>query len=496
MIPPLFALFSWPVVAAVLFKTQSRTLAIILTIMGGYLFLPERIYFNLPILPTLDKRVIPVLSALAFAFWISGSGNVLKGFLPRSKIAAALIIVFVISTLMTGLANSDAVQIGQRILPGLRPYDAFSAALVSAIIVLPLLVGRKFLATQAAHRTLLLAIAGFGLVYALLALLEVRLSPQLNNWIYGFFPHGWVQHVRGGGFRPIVFLSHGLEVSLFLSMATLAALALSRAMPEYRFPFLGLAGFLFLALFLSKSLGAYLICLLLAPIILFLPRWPQILAAFGIGLMIICYPIARGADLVPVDRALEFAESIDESRANSLRTRVVNEDILLARAQEKPLLGWGGWGRSRVFDDEGRDISITDGYWVISFGLGGWTRYISEFGLLMLPNLLLLFRFRRFGLSLETVALTILLSANLIDLIPNSNVSPLTWLVAGALWGRVEQTQISASVAPEPAETGPTPPTHIRGAPTVASEQASGTGAGRRVETGYTRQTKRIYRNQ
>ena len=46
-------------------------------------------------------------------------------------------------------------------------------------------------------------------------LVEVRLSPQINTWIYGFFQHDFIQMMRYGGFRPIVFLPHGLWVAFF-----------------------------------------------------------------------------------------------------------------------------------------------------------------------------------------------------------------------------------------------------------------------------------------
>ena len=58
------------------------------------------------------------------------------------------------------------------------------------------------------------------------ALFEVRFSPQLNIWIYGFFQHDFQQMIRGGSFRPIVFLPHGLWVALFFLSTLVAAAAL------------------------------------------------------------------------------------------------------------------------------------------------------------------------------------------------------------------------------------------------------------------------------
>ena len=94
--------------------------------------------------------------------------------------------------------------------------------------LLPLILARKFLARPTEHRTFLIVLCTSGLLYSLLALYEVRMSPQLNNMVYGFFPHSWRQHIRGNGFRPLVFLEHGLFLGIFLSTTVLAAFGLAR----------------------------------------------------------------------------------------------------------------------------------------------------------------------------------------------------------------------------------------------------------------------------
>jgi hypothetical protein len=111
---------------------------------------------------------------------------------------------------------------------------------------------------------------------------------------------------------------------------------------------------------------------------------------------------------------------------------------LLARAAERPILGWGGWGRARIYDPvTGEDLSVTDGRWVIVIGQHGWVGYAAEFGLLALPVLLLL---RRRGDGVQaSAALAMILAVNLLDLLPNATLTPLTWLVSGALLGFAEQ---------------------------------------------------------
>ena len=55
-----------------------------------------------------------------------------------------------------------------------------------------------------------------------------------------------------------------------------------------------------------------------------------------------------------------------------------------------------------------------------------------------------------------TVGLAMALTANLVDLIPNSGLSPVTWLLAGALCGRLEHQKVSGAARPEEiADPGP-----------------------------------------
>ncbi len=73
----------------------------------------------------------------------------------------------------------------------------------------------------------------------------------------------------------------------------------------------------------------------------------QLIVAAVIATMIVAYPALRGANIIPVDTITALTESINPDRAGSFNFRLENEDILLARANQKPLTGWGGWGRSR-----------------------------------------------------------------------------------------------------------------------------------------------------
>lgn len=449
------ALILWPFIATVFYRIWSLPVAVAATLVGGYLLLPTETAIDLPILPEINKHSIPAFTALLLTILAGRSREyshlVLPGWLPTSIMCRVLLAFLLLGAFGTVLDNTSGRNLATRTQPGLDLYDAFAIGLGILVMLIPFFLGRKCFATRQSQAALILVLVSAASAYALLALWEVRMSPQLNKQLYGFFPHSWRQHLRGDGFRPVVFLEHGLWLAIFLSSATVAAFGMVRARQGRERKLYAAAGVWLLAtLFFSKALGAWVITLALVPIALFLPRRLQILAAASIAVLVLVYPALRTADLVPTGELVAAAEKIDSARAQSLMFRLENEDMLLEHARQKKVFGWGGWGRNRVFDDSGRDLSTTDGRWVILFGIGGWVRYLGEFGLLTLGILALLFRSKR-DVDAMDVALALALAANLVDLLPNSGMSPLTWMLAGALVGRMENSSDIAAPAAAPA---------------------------------------------
>jgi hypothetical protein len=455
------ALFSFPILAGVLFKRLPLPSALIWTLLLGYLLLPEGTQVDFPLLPTFNKESIPSLSALLFTWLAIRRESQSTRFPPigvaesitpkpsaqvpadqgrRSRLIGLMLLLLLIGPMFTVYSNREAVFFGPRGIRGLEWYDGFSMTLEAMVGILPFILARRHITSDEGFEALLRALATAGGVYSLLVLFEIRMSPQLHNWIYGFFPHSFIQQKRGDGFRSTVFLIHGLKVALVLASACIAAAALSylkkgKEASRWRW----LAIWLFGVLILQKSLGALLITIVLVCLTIFSRPVFRIMVLAGLVSMVLLYPMLRGAGWIPVDRIYEFAYAIDPLRASSLNVRLVNEEILLERAEAKPLFGWGGWGRSRVYSDRGRDISISDGLWVIVIGAKGWLGYIATFSLWCLPVLMMYTRRRQFSeqLLLPLAGATILV-ATLVDLIPNSGIPSLTWLFAGALLGWIE----------------------------------------------------------
>jgi len=196
-------------------------------------------------------------------------------------------------------------------------------------------------------------------------------------------------------------------------------------------------------LVLCKSAASLAYGIVLLPIVLFTPpRWQIRLAAF-FAVVAISYPILRNAGVIPLDAIIAYIETVNPDRAQSLGFRFMNEEQLLARAAEKPLFGWGGWGRNLIRDSEtGQIISIPDGRWIIVFGTFGWLGYICEFGLLALPLLLMALYVRRFGdaaLAPWVAPSCLILGITMMDMLLNATLTPLTWLTAGAVLGHAEK---------------------------------------------------------
>jgi hypothetical protein len=248
-------------------------------------------------------------------------------------------------------------------------------------------------------------------------LFEIRFSPQLHRWVYGFFPHDFSQQFRDGGYRPVVFLNHGLAVALFAAMAVIAAAIVYRAKWHIlRLPAAAVTSYLAVLLLLCKTMGATVYAIVAAPLALFTTPRAWVRLACAILLLVCAYPLLRTYDVVPVHHIAAAAKTISIDRSASFQTRVKNEDMLLSKANEKPLFGWLG--------------------------------YLSLFGLLATAALRARAAVRGPVTQASVVigGLSLLLAVNVVDLLPNSNIFPFTFLLAGSIAGCVRVRTAERSV--------------------------------------------------
>jgi hypothetical protein len=232
-------------------------------------------------------------------------------------------------------------------------------------------------------------------------------------------------------------------VAFFTSTAVAAAAALWRTKVRvFRLAPGGILAYLIFVLGLCKTLSTFAYGAALVPFIRWAsPKW-QLRLACILACIAFTYPLLRMAYLVPTTSILEVAKAVDAKRAQSLETRFDNEDQLLQRAWERPWFGWGRFGRNRVYHGYlGRDSSITDGTWIITMGVFGLAGFAAQFGLLALSVFRAATALKFAQKAQESVylaALGLIVAINVFDLIPNSSISPWTWLLVGALLGRAE----------------------------------------------------------
>jgi len=404
------------------------------------MFLPVKTKIDLSMIPAMGKHSIPVVAAL-IGCWLIKNQRV--SYIKELGKIKYLVILLVLTPFITAALNSDTIIIGDRYLKGLTYYDGLSATINQFLLITPFFIGRQFFKTYE-HQLLMfkvLIILGGG--YSLLMLFEVRMSPQLHTWIYGYFPHSFGQQIRFGGFRPVVFMGHGLLVSFFAAVALLSAVALWKSKVKIRnFSPAIVSYYLLVVLVLCKSIASLFYGVFAFVAIKNIKPTLQHKIAIALVCLAMLYPTLSIIKIFPHQALVNVAESIDASRAQSLQFRFDNEDKLLSHGRERFFFGWGGWGRNRVFNEEtGRDESVTDGRWIITFGQFGILGFIAEFGLLAIT----VFRAQKAAKYLESKPEQILLAAHallvgiiMVDQLPNASLAPWLWLLAGILLGRAE----------------------------------------------------------
>ena len=315
----LLALLGWPFVVILMFQKMSEPRALIWSILAGYMFLPQLSAINLPLVPPLNKETIPNLTA--FAVCVVHWGRMPR-LLPAGWVGRVLMVLFIASPAVTVVTNLDPIRFGvdtfgtMRLvdpnalevwgLPGLRIYDSASALVQQVFLMLPFFLAREVLKTDEAIREILYALVIAGAMYAPLMLWEVRFSPQLHTRLYGFFQHDFGQAMRQGGFRPFVFMPHGLWVAFFAFMVAMAAAARAReaATGETGKPLL-VVGFGLALVALCKSMGPLSFALIFVPVVMVLKPRLHLMIAGALVSLVIAYPLLRGSGIVPTAAIVE-----------------------------------------------------------------------------------------------------------------------------------------------------------------------------------------------
>jgi hypothetical protein len=422
---PEIALYGWPVVAVLIFAFLPPRRAVLVSILAGWMFLPVA-YIELPGVQY-DRWVAcsigSLLGALIFDF---------KRFLGmRPGWIDIPIFLLCLCPIPTSLAN------------GLGFYDGFHDTVHRLLrSVIPYALGRIYFHDPKGLREVVVGVFVGGLVYMPLCLFEARMSPTLHMWVYGYHQHDWGQTMRFGGWRPTVFMTHGLEVGMWMTAASLAGIWLWMSGVVRRIlhiPIAYLVPPLLVTALVCKSIGA-LVLLGCGVAALGMTRWwPR--TKLPLIVLILCpiaYIAGRSTGIWSGDEIVTVAKLFGEDRAQSVQYRFMAEDGLARHAMRQPILGWGGWGRNRPSTFEEEELNLaTDGLWIITLGCYGFVGLAGLLGTFLLPPLLLVWRLKTDLWSHPWCApaalLAVVLTLMMIDSLMNAMINPIHMLAAGGL---------------------------------------------------------------
>ncbi len=415
------------------FQALRPRTAVLFSVIGGFLFLPMASY-NLPGIPNYTK-----ITAIALGLIIGGilSGARWNTSFRWQVYDLPMAVFCFISPIATSLINS------------LGLYDGLSEAFRTYISWgVYYWAGRIYLNDRWAMRDLSMGIVIGGLIYMPLCLFEVRMSPQLSNMIYGFFPHSFAQHVRYGGYRPIVFMQHGLMVAMWMAQASFVIYWLWKNGGITRIERISIAPLtfiLFVTTILCKSINGWFF-LLVGIVCCYYFKIYQSIRLFNWVLFLIpVYIIIRSTGFLPAATIQETAALlVDPQRVESLSQRLEQENAFSEKAFRQPFFGWGGWDRGWPIDPEtGRKtVRAVDALWTIILSTRGLVGLCGLYISMLLGPWLFYRNYNEIkrvvtiekdAFLVDAIVLSLVVVFFMIDTLMNGMINPIYIICSGAL---------------------------------------------------------------
>lgn len=333
---------------------------------------------------------------------------------------------------------------GSSISNGLGAYDGFSASLEQTVTWgLPYFLGRVYLKDLLGLRQLATNMVVFGLIYVPLCLYEVRMSPQLHAIVYGGKPFAnFTMAMRLGGWRPNVFMLHGLALAGWMAAVTLVCIWLyqARVVPRFWKIPIGISTVILLANFvLLRSTGAYFL-LASGVAIMLIARYlrtalPMILLIAGMSGYL--YLNAFTETYITDQIITSLSSTLPAERIQSLEFRFNNEERLADKARQRIVWGWGGWGRALIYSKDGKLETVQDSLWIIAFGHHGAIGLISYTMAMLVPVLGFVAKFPASTWFRREIAPAAALNVALVlyfyDCLLNAMLNPMFVLICGGI---------------------------------------------------------------
>jgi hypothetical protein len=442
-------MFCWIPFVIYLFSKYPAQRAVVMSFLGAWMFLPEAT-LALPGIPDYTKMSATCYGVLlaTFIFDVGRFGSFRFGWIDLPML------VWCLCPFVSSMTND------------LGAYDGLSAILDQTMTWgIPYFLGRIYLNNLAGIRQLAVGIFTGGVIYMPLCLLESRLSPQLHRFVYGDYAFGdFGQSVRLGGYRPLVFMRHGLTVGAFMMAATLIGIWLWRtgAVKQlWGFQMKWVVGSLLFTFILMRSTGAYIQFALGLFLLFYGKRFRTALPVFVIITLICSYLYANTATSHYFsDQIIEtLSQFLPPERVQSLEFRFTNEELLTQHARLRMVFGWAGWGRSRVPLDEYGNITVQDSLWILAYGVNGLVGLISMTASMLLPVASIFWM--RYPAKVwshpkvapvAVMAVTVLLY--MVDSLVNAHLNPIYVLAIGGVAGLVLKPEKLKQAVRRPAVPG------------------------------------------
>lgn len=420
-----FVMFMWVPFVVYMFSMKDPREASLICFISAWLFLPNAEY-QLSGLPEYNK-VSATCYGIVLSACLFDRNNILKW---RPQWYDLPMIIFCISPLFSSLSN------------GLGLYDGLSCSLGQTVTWgLPYFIGRYYFSDRRTIRKLMEFIIIGGLLYVPLCLIEVRVSPQLHKWVYGYHVADFGQSIRYGGYRPTVFMEHGLMVGMWMATALLSAVVYAyqkKSILWFKTRKKSIVAVFLVTLVLIKSTGAIILFVYAFMAVYSVQQFKTKVVVILLLLMPLFYLGGRTFSDWDPNILVQWAEkSINKERAQSLAFRIENEEMIVNKAKLRPIFGWADWGRWRIYNDDGEDITISDSLWAIIFGRNGYVGLFSLYIVLMSPLVIMIFKqsankwFNNNNYPYSLMALLCALYA--MDCLMNAMINPFFALCAGAV---------------------------------------------------------------
>lgn len=427
-------LYSWIPIVLLIYLMYPANRAVIISFIAAWLFLPVAIIL-LPGIPNLTK-----MSATSYGVLLATVVYDIGRFQNfRFKWIDIPMALWCLAPFISSITN------------GLGAYDGFSSVLTTVVTWgIPYFLGRLYLGSLDGLKQLAIGIFIGALIYVPFCIYEARMFASLHVIVYGMDTgRDWLQAIRYGGYRPQVFMEHGLMLGVWLMTACIMGLVFWKTgllKTVWNLPIGLLMAILLFTFVYARSTGAYAL-FLLGTIFLWM-GW-KFRTALGIWVVIACaciYLYLGVTNTLPRDEIIAgMSQVFSADRVQSVEFRFDNEKILSERASQQMLFGWGGFGRNRVFDEYGKDTTVTDSLWIIAYGINGLFGLISLMSAILLPSVAFLWRYPaklwQHPNVAPAAALAICVILYMLDCVLNAMVNPIFMLASGGIASVVVQSK-------------------------------------------------------